>query len=70
MNKKEFGKKVKLARVELNLTQTDLAKKIDSKQKFISRYENGFSLPSLETLIKISKALRKNTGYFLDGLVQ
>jgi len=37
MDKKKFGKKIKLARVELDLTQTQLAQKINTKQKNISR---------------------------------
>ncbi|MFA5087641.1 MAG: helix-turn-helix transcriptional regulator [Candidatus Omnitrophota bacterium] len=66
MDAKSLGKKIKLARVESDLTQTDLANKISSKQKSISRYENGISLPSLETLVKIAKVLKKSTAYFID----
>ena len=66
MDTKKLGKKMKLARVEADLTQTQLAKKVKSKQKSISRYETGASLPSIETLVKIAKALKKTTGYFLD----
>jgi transcriptional regulator with XRE-family HTH domain len=66
MDPKKLGKKIKLARVELDLTQTDLADKIDAKQKSISRYENGASVPSLETLTRIAKVLKKPASYFLD----
>ena len=66
MDKKRFGKKIKLARVELDLTQTQLAQKINTKQKNISRYETGASLPSIETLINIANALKKKIGYFFD----
>ncbi len=66
MDAKKLGKKIKLARVELDLTQTDLAKKIGAKQKSISRYENGMTLPSIETLVKIAKILKKPAGYFLE----
>ena len=66
MDKKKLGKKIKLARVEMDLNQTQLAKKIDAKQKSISRYETGASLPSITTLVKIAKILKKPTGYFLD----
>ena len=66
MDTKKLCKKIKLARVEADLTQTQLAKKIKAKQKSISRYETGASLPSLETLVKIAKALKKPTGYFLN----
>ncbi len=66
MNAKKLGKKIKLARIELDMTQADLAEAIDALQKSISRYETGIALPSLETLEKISKALKKPFGYFLD----
>ena len=66
MNTKNLGKKIKLARVERDLTQTQLARRIKSKQKSISRYETGASLPSIETLVKLAKALKKPAGYFLD----
>ena len=66
MDAKKLGRKIKVARVELDLTQTDLAQKIKAKQKSISRYENGISLPSLETLVKIAKVLKQPTGHFLD----
>ena len=66
MDRKGFGKKIKLARVELDLTQTQLAKKINTKQKNISRYETGASMPSIETLVKIAKVLKKKVGYFFN----
>ena len=66
MDSKKLGKKIKLARIEADLTQTQLAKIIKANQKSISRYETGASLPSLETLVKIAKALKKSAGYFLD----
>jgi len=66
MDPKKLGKKIKLGRVELDLTQTQLAQKINSKQKSISRYETGASLPSIKTLVKIAKILKKSAGYFLD----
>jgi transcriptional regulator with XRE-family HTH domain len=66
MDKKKLGKKIKLARVELDFTQTDFAREIGATQKSISRYEAGTSLPSLETLVKIAKALKKPSSYFLD----
>jgi len=66
MDAKKLGKKIKVARVELDLNQTELAAKIKAKQKSISRYENGLSMPSIETLVKIAKALKKSTSYFLE----
>ena len=66
MDKKKLGKKIKLARVELDLTQTQLAQKIKAKQKSISRYETGASSPSIKTLVKIADVLKKPAGHFLD----
>ena len=66
MDTRKLGKKIKISRVELDLTQTRLAEKIKAKQKSISRYETGVALPSIETLVKIAKVLKKPAGYFLD----
>lgn len=66
MDAKKLGKKIKIARVELDLNQSELAEKIGAKQKSISRYENGLSMPSIETLVKIAKVLKKPAGYFLE----
>ena len=66
MDAKKLSKKIRLCRVELDLTQTELAEKIKTKQKSISRYETGASLPSIRTLVKIAKVLKKPAGYFLD----
>jgi transcriptional regulator with XRE-family HTH domain len=66
MDAKKLGKKIKLARIELDLNQTQFANKISAKQKSISRYETGASMPSIATLVKIAKVLKKPTGYFLD----
>ena len=66
MDPKKLGKRIKLAHVELDLTQTQLAQKINAEQKSISRYETGASLPSIKTLVKIAKVLKKPAGYFLD----
>jgi transcriptional regulator with XRE-family HTH domain len=66
MNKKKLGKKIKLARVENDLSQDQLAELIKAKQKSISRYETGTAVPSLESLMKIANALKKTAAYFLD----
>ncbi len=50
----------------LNLTQTQLTERINAKQESISRYETAASLPSIRTLVKIAKVLKKPAGYFLD----
>ena len=66
MDKRKLGLKIKLARTERDLNQTELAKKIGATQKSISRYETGDAAPSLETLLKIARALNKPASYFVD----
>ena len=66
MDAKKLGKKIKIARIELDMNQTDLAVKIKAKQKSISRYETGLSMPSIVTLVKIAKALKKEPAHFLE----
>ena len=53
-------------RPPLQAIPTQLAEKINAKQKSIPRYETGTSLPSLKTLVKIAKILEKSASYFLD----
>jgi len=52
--------------IALDLTQTQLAEKTNTKQKSVSRYETGASLPSIKTLVKIARVLKKPAGYFLQ----
>lgn len=66
MDAKKLGKKIKLARVEADMTQGQLAEATGILQKSISRYETGIALPTLETLERIAKTLKKPFGYFLD----
>ena len=66
MDTNKLSKRIKLPHIELDLTQTQLAQKINSKQKSISRYETGASLPSIKTLVKIARVLKNPAGYFLD----
>lgn len=66
MDAKKLGKKIKLARVENDLTQSQLADAINAKQKSISNYENGLAIPTLPVLEKIVKHLNKSFAHFLD----
>lgn len=66
MDAKKLGKKIKLARIELDMNQTEFADKIKAQQRSISRYENGLSIPTLAILLKIAKVLKRPTSYFLD----
>lgn len=55
-------------RIKRNITQVDLAKKIDVKQETISAYESGKALPSADALIKIADYLNTSTDYLLGRI--
>jgi len=57
-------------RIELDLTQTQLAQRINAKQKSISCYETNASLSSIRILVKIAKVLKKRAGYFKYAIKQ
>jgi transcriptional regulator with XRE-family HTH domain len=48
-----------------DMNQTEFAEKVGAKQESVSRYENGLSMPSIATLIKVAKVLKKPDSYFL-----
>jgi len=54
---RNLGKNIKARRKFLNLTQQELADKLDMSLNFVGKVEVAFSKPSLDTLIKISHAL-------------
>jgi transcriptional regulator with XRE-family HTH domain len=66
MDKKNLGKKIRLARVQHGMTQAQLAEAIEIKQKSVSLYENGTSVPTLMTLQKLAKILEKPVGFFIS----
>lgn len=56
----KIGENIKLLREKRGLSRKDLAKILDVTDVTISRYENGKREPNIDTLNKISKALRAN----------
>lgn len=60
-----LGKRVRDERRRQNFTQEELSEKMDVTTEFVSRIERGIGIPSLETFIKLAKALNVS----LDSLV-
>ncbi len=48
---------IKLIRIEKNISQKDLAKKLDIPYQTYNNYERGSRTPSPETLLKIAQGL-------------
>ena len=61
----DFGDILKILRKDKNLTQDELAQKIDSSRSNIANYENGKNMPSVEVLQKLSELFDVSTDYLL-----
>ena len=60
-----FGNKLKLLRLQDNMTQEQLAQKLNLTKWVISAYETGLRLPSYDVLIRIAKIFNVSTDYLL-----
>lgn len=63
---KDLPMKLKELRVANNLSQKDVANKIDVSPSIISGYETGERTPSLENLLALSYLYKCSTDYLLD----
>lgn len=59
------GEFVKRRRIELNLTQAELAEKINSDTCYISRVETGTRKPTVDNLAALANALQVSSDYLL-----
>ena len=53
----ELGKILRTRRLEQNLTQRDLAQKVDLDYTYVSKIENGTQTPSVDSLIRLAEIL-------------
>lgn len=60
----KLGDRIKQRRRELNLSLRDLAEQADLTASYLSQVERNISMPSIESLRKISRALHLPTFYF------
>lgn len=60
-----FGNKLKILRLQDNMTQEQLAQKLNLTKSVISAYETGLRLPSYDVLIRIAKIFNVSTDYLL-----
>ena len=62
----EIGRKIRRLRVELNLTQEELADRTELSKSFISQVERDLTSPSSATLVDILQALGTDLKEFFD----
>ena len=60
-----FGNNLKKIRQENNLTQEELAKKINTSRSNIANYENDKNMPSIDILNKLSETFNCSIDYLL-----
>jgi transcriptional regulator with XRE-family HTH domain len=63
-----LGASVRAHRNELGFSQEKLAEKAGLSTVFISRVERGIESPSLDSLVKIAKALKIKVRDLVNGL--
>lgn len=64
-----IGERLKAARMELGISQKDLAKKLDITPAAVSMYESGNRLPSMELFIKLVDVLNVSADEILGKSV-
>lgn len=60
-----FNKILRQERKNLNLTQEQLSKKINTSRQNITNWETGYSIPSIELLTKLADFFECSTDYLL-----
>ena len=65
--KKKFGQNVKELRKAANISQEELALRLDADQAYVSRIESGQMNVTLETIEEIAKALRSEVSALFNS---
>ena len=67
--RKKIGKKVKLARIRLGLTQEELAEKLSLSTRYISQIERGISFGTASTIINICRTLGISANELFEDVI-
>jgi len=62
----DFTERLKKARLEIGLTQVEVAKKLNRPQSYISKVEAGEQRIDVMELKKFAKLYKKNVNYFIN----
>lgn len=65
--KHQIGKRLRLIRENIGITQTDLGKKLGIQFQHVSKYERGETVPTWENLIKLNDLYDININWLLTG---
>lgn len=67
VKEKNFPNRLKQLRKQHNLSQSQLAERVNLHYNHIGRYERGQSRPTSDALSRLAEALDVSTDYLLDG---
>jgi len=70
INFNEIGNRISTRRKELKLTQEAVTNATNISTNQLSNLENNRSVPTVETILKLSAALKVTPDYFLLGIVK
>ncbi len=65
-----FGEKIKKLRTDANLTQKDLAEKLNVSFQTVSKYENDTNEPDLQTIKKLAQLFNCSIDYLFSDKVE
>ncbi len=65
-----IGERIYEIRKKRNLSQGELADKLDVSRQTISKWENNMCMPEVEKLMQLSEALGVTTDYILKGITE
>ena len=68
MNDKECGKRIKQLRKEMNLSQDQLAEKLNVSQNTIAKIECGLRRPSIDFTIELAEFFETSIQYLVLGV--
>ena len=66
---KSIGKKIKLARVNSNFTQEELAEEIGISSRYVSQLERGLAFGSAATIVNICKTLNIDSNFLFSDII-
>ena len=65
--RQEIGKRLRLIRERMGITQAELGNKLGIQSQHVSKYERGKTVPTWENLIKLNERYDVNINWLLTG---
>ena len=67
MENMKFAEKIQNLRKNKNLSQEELAEKLDISRQSVSKWESGIAMPEIDKLLILSEIFEVTTDYLLKG---